>query len=526
MKPTNYSSDGCDPISSNCVIWNGPDIECISLCKGDNVSLVVYKLATELCELMDTFKISNFDLSCFDLQACTPDDFKGLIQLLIDKICETEGVPSETPLVGGCPDCEVSICTDILSNPTTPTGDPITSMQLKDYVLAIGNKVCSLIGQIGTINTTLNQLDIRISALEEQEFPGFELPEVTPQCVLPATPVPLDQLLVALETEFCTLRQATGDQTAILTALQAACAGINTSPQLSGQGNMSDISGWYQAPSNLSQSFSNLWKTVCDIRNAVVSIQNNCCDSGCSDIDLIVDIIIVDPTTIQLLFTGSIPSNFTDGPVASTIVITDSGGAGPQTINLPNLKTGYYDTNQPYEITIAGPNTANSIYVSTTYRFIDPVTEQECSNLIQSIALNTDSCPPLILTADYDSVNYQFTWNGAVPTVVTMELYNGAGTSLVQSNTLSIVDNSPSGSFSNLTEGTDYNVRIVIDGVPCNFFPFTTLTFACLAPTLEPITIDYSDPVGNTSGDCDNPATGDCIIIWYKEYISDPENQP
>jgi len=47
MKPLNYSSENCDPISSNCVIWQGPDIDCIDLCKGDTVSEVIYKLATE-----------------------------------------------------------------------------------------------------------------------------------------------------------------------------------------------------------------------------------------------------------------------------------------------------------------------------------------------------------------------------------------------------------------------------------------------------------------------------------------------
>ena len=52
MKPTNIYKHGCDPISSNCVIWQGPDIECINLCKWDSVSDVVYKLAQELCTVM------------------------------------------------------------------------------------------------------------------------------------------------------------------------------------------------------------------------------------------------------------------------------------------------------------------------------------------------------------------------------------------------------------------------------------------------------------------------------------------
>lgn len=88
MKPINTDQSGCSPISSNCIIWQGPDIECLKLCKGDTVSEVVYKLATELCDIMTTLKITSYDLTCLNLGSCEPKDFQELIQLLIDKICE------------------------------------------------------------------------------------------------------------------------------------------------------------------------------------------------------------------------------------------------------------------------------------------------------------------------------------------------------------------------------------------------------------------------------------------------------
>ena len=47
MKPLNLDNKPCSPISSNCVIWQGPDIPCIKLCTGDTVSDVVAKLATD-----------------------------------------------------------------------------------------------------------------------------------------------------------------------------------------------------------------------------------------------------------------------------------------------------------------------------------------------------------------------------------------------------------------------------------------------------------------------------------------------
>ena len=38
MKPLNLDNKPCSPISSNCVVWQGPDIPCIQLCTGDTVS--------------------------------------------------------------------------------------------------------------------------------------------------------------------------------------------------------------------------------------------------------------------------------------------------------------------------------------------------------------------------------------------------------------------------------------------------------------------------------------------------------
>jgi hypothetical protein len=86
MKPLNFDNSPCSPISSNCVIWQGPNLDCIKLCTGDTVSDVVAKLATELCTIMDQLNISNYDLSCFDLVGCKPDTYQAFLQFLIDQV--------------------------------------------------------------------------------------------------------------------------------------------------------------------------------------------------------------------------------------------------------------------------------------------------------------------------------------------------------------------------------------------------------------------------------------------------------
>jgi hypothetical protein len=91
MIPTNKDNNaGCTPLSSNCVIWQGPDIPCIKLCKGDSVSDVVARLADELCTVLDYLKVDSYDLECFNPVCPKLDDFHDLIQFIITKLCDLQ----------------------------------------------------------------------------------------------------------------------------------------------------------------------------------------------------------------------------------------------------------------------------------------------------------------------------------------------------------------------------------------------------------------------------------------------------
>ena len=47
------NTKGCTPISSNCVVWQGPNLACINVCNGDNISTVVAKVAEFVCNMID-----------------------------------------------------------------------------------------------------------------------------------------------------------------------------------------------------------------------------------------------------------------------------------------------------------------------------------------------------------------------------------------------------------------------------------------------------------------------------------------
>ncbi len=89
-KPLKLNKATCNELSSNCVTWQGPSIDCINLCKGDSITEVIYELATEFCHLYEQLNPEGYDLECLDIQGCPPDTIKELIQLVLDKLCYVE----------------------------------------------------------------------------------------------------------------------------------------------------------------------------------------------------------------------------------------------------------------------------------------------------------------------------------------------------------------------------------------------------------------------------------------------------
>lgn len=294
MKPLNYDNSPCSPISSNCVIWQGPDIPCIKLCAGDTVSDVVFKLATELCTVLDTLNVTNYDLSCFNLTACGPNDFQALIQFLIEQICalQTATGTTATTTTTRSEDLLVTVA------PCFVVGG-VTVMTVSEYAQAIGIKVCSLVSQIDTINSQISNLDIRVTNLENAPVPTFTLPKVSVnECDLSASitapgSYEMDQVLDALINDttygFCALRNATGMPSDILAAVTSQCI------------NDSDISLVYGTPfstaysgswipvvtvSTIADAINNIWISICDVYQYVSTIDVT--STSTSTIDLAV----------------------------------------------------------------------------------------------------------------------------------------------------------------------------------------------------------------------------------------------
>lgn len=284
MKPLNLDNSPCSPISSNCVIWQGPDIECIKLCKGDTVSDVVFKLATELCEILEILDISNYDLSCFNLTSCAPADFQALINFLIERICALENLPSTgstTPGAGECPtDCIVQVAPCLATSPNQ-------TLSLIDYVNLIATTLCNaatnitiLQAAVNTIQTQVNNLTIIVDGLNNYTTPSFSL-DCDIGILNEDTSYTIDVILEAfINSVWCPMNTAlvgsSGTPSDLTNAIASQCT-LGTDFALSVQYTIPSsllsiyYSGsWVNTPVSLADTIRNLWVALCDVRNAEI----------------------------------------------------------------------------------------------------------------------------------------------------------------------------------------------------------------------------------------------------------------
>lgn len=324
VSSSNYQQ-GCNPISSNCVIWQGPDLPIIGLCKGDTISDVIAKLADELTEIQTSTSISGVDLSCLQLSTA-PESIEDLFQVIVNELCSLDGrCDTLEGGTGGGATAEITATLPACLQYTNSENDLVTQLPIDQYAELVAAKVCDILADITTINTTLGDHETRITTLEGNTGSDYTTPQITPSCVLPSVPTDIDVVLDELEDQFCTLDSTLGGSTSLLAASTYQCDLLSSDNQLSGSGTMSSLEGWNTQVNNVAESLQNMWLTLCDMRAAIKDIQTNCCTIDCNDI-IFTAFGTYGSDTITLNFGGTvIPADFTEcNPAGNTVTITDA----------------------------------------------------------------------------------------------------------------------------------------------------------------------------------------------------------
>ena len=372
---SNNLTNGCNPISSNCVVWQGPDIPCINLCTGDSVSDVVAALATELCTLLDQTSLSNLDLSCLNLDPQNiPSNFSEFQQLIIDELCSLGGRCSSLEIGGGGTGTSSAITATLPAclQYTNQQNDLVTVLPIDEYAELIAAKICDIYSSLTILSTTLSNHDARITTLENNQGGGSTtIPQVTPECVLPSVPTDIDVVVEALEEQFCIIKSATGESTALLAATTYQCPGLNNEPALSTSGTMSSLQGWNTSVSNVAQSLTNMWLTICDIRAAVKQIQQNCCSFNCDDVLLFVTGNL-NSQILTLNFTGSsAPAGFDECNANGALVLVEDGTGTTYTTRVQVLDAVASTGTAQIDLSSSGLNALMAYTVTITFCVTD-----------------------------------------------------------------------------------------------------------------------------------------------------------
>lgn len=161
-KPTNTRNAGCAVTTSNCVVWQGPDLCCIDLCHGDTISDVINELAKKICKIFEMLDVQSYDISELLTTNCAPANYVELIQLLIDEVASLKNNTTTTALTaGGCPDCEVAVAACFQQQYGT-------ILSLTEYITAMGAKICDQQILIQTQNNAIAQLQQQIANIQAQ----------------------------------------------------------------------------------------------------------------------------------------------------------------------------------------------------------------------------------------------------------------------------------------------------------------------------------------------------------------------
>jgi len=409
---SNLSKENCSPISSNCVIWQGPDIQCINLCTGDTISDVTYKIAEEICILKENIGVTDVDLTCL-VQVCqaTPEPSKTLanvLDLLISKVCCIWQIVENLPTPGE-PYIEPT-----LSFPACAAFSGLSPELHSDYTVTLAQKICNLNTIVTNHQSELNNHEVRISDLEAL----VPTPLPTLESCLSGGPKVLDILVEDLENEFCNIKDALGEAGDLTTAAGQICLNLNSQKQLSDSNLlMSELTGWIINPQNFAESANNLWLTVCDIRSAVRSILDNCCAPTCDSIkiDFYQRWSTDDPNVLQLNFRSksTLPLGFYDcGQPAfplgtNELTFTDHTGFSVNVpillrhINYPSNTTGALDSDVYgwYDIDLTGSGLVFSQPIALTGDICFTNGSVQCIKCINfTIAPSTDTCCEITAT--------------------------------------------------------------------------------------------------------------------------------
>lgn len=362
-----------DITPTNCVIWNGVNIPCLGLCKGDSVSDIVVKLATKICELAAPTDLSSLSLQCvYDIIASQETGSRTLLSVL-SLMASAECTLNAAIIALTLRVNNLSITSFIVDRKCFRQLDsagnelPYTlNSTIEDLIIEACNNKSTVAALSGTVINLKNQVDnLNLTPIVTE-------PSIT-TCINPAS-LPSSVQVKNSATEYCNFRTILGNNAQIQTAISRLGNNINVLYQT--------FPGWALSASNFMQVINNYEIVINDLLGRITTIETNCCALTCDSIKMNFSISFVNGGVI-LLFRDidgvKIPTGFTDN--GSVMTITDAATGNAISSNLTiinNYQTGV--------IPLTGFTANGNITFSLAYKALNGTTS--CNKCITKTVVN------------------------------------------------------------------------------------------------------------------------------------------
>ena len=341
MQPikSNITSTGkcLNPVTTKCVVWDGPDITCLdgtTLCKGQNVETTLFTLATKLCEIYTALSLEDINTCINNINDGTSvsigptSSIKEVFSAIIKKLCTLDGrvqTLEDTPCLE-----QVAIVPECLRTQATsyPSYNPVTfTLPLQYYAELVANSVCGLLIDITALQLNAESINQQIDDLWAQlegcssTSQNFVLPTCTYNWTVSPSgdPVTIQTAFSWLEADYCTLRGLLGSNSEITSAVNSQCASLASETTLAPGlgGTMSTLPGWSNNPTTVANAITNMWLTVCDMRSYISDVLSLCCRSMCDYLQVgFTPLWSTDGTSVKISFVEPTnPTTYEDGNI-------------------------------------------------------------------------------------------------------------------------------------------------------------------------------------------------------------------
>jgi hypothetical protein len=387
-----------DPVFSDQVIWNGPDIPCLKICKGQKLSAIIANLAAKVCQVLSPYDLSSLTLDCaleiFGQLEPVERTITSVFQILLDNDCGLKDLIDNLQAQIYSQEEDVFTIDLKCLAQTDSFGSPLP-VDRDSTIQLLLNEICNIKPTLVYLTTKVTDLQNQIDNLNLTPV----ITEVSVTTCIEPTSFPVSTQLKKVAADYCNFKSAIGSINDISTTRSQFPDGLLSK--------FGEYEGWIPIPQNYMQEQNNMYIIIEYLLNQVTDLQA-CCDKGCDNIKIGFGIDSTDNgmiLTFSSLYGTSIPVGYTN--TESILSIVEEGTN--YTSNAYFIITNGYVTP---EISLSGFQKGKTLTLSLNSTFTNGTVTCQKTVIKTWKFLSTGCCSITNLDSTPSILIYETTING------------------------------------------------------------------------------------------------------------------